>query len=342
MQQKVWLPLLTITGRGRLAGVLACTACLGLLAFAGPVYMLLVYERALPARDTGELLRLTVAMGLLYGLGAVAEIARQRIFAGRGRAIDDLVIEGAAGGGRPVPVRDLDGVYGFLAGPVPAALCDLPFLPVYLAALYLLHPAFAAVGALAAVSIAGCLLAAGRASRAPAERASRLDVQRRTLEARLGGQRPGERSAGGRSRAWTIVHRRLRDEQAAAARSIASAGAVVRALRPAWQSAMLGLGAYLVMVGGCAPASILVAAILLPRVLGPLEIALGQWRTIQSAGASAEKLRAFIVPGRAFAAHAGRTSAPAVQAALRVSGSNARVATTGGRPASGPRPVPAE
>jgi len=53
-----------------------CTAALGLLAFAGPAYMLMVYDRVLPARDAAELLRLTVAMVLLYGLGAGADIAR--------------------------------------------------------------------------------------------------------------------------------------------------------------------------------------------------------------------------------------------------------------------------
>jgi len=336
VQQKVPLSLLLIIGRPRLAAVLGCTAFLSLLAFAGPVYMLLVYDRALPLRDTGELFRLTVAMGLLYGLGALADIARQRIFAARARTIDALVIEGAAGGDRPVPVRDLDGVYAFLAGPAPAALCDLPFLPVYLAALCLLHPTFAVMGTVAALSVAGCLLAAGHASRAPGERAARLDVQRRTLAAQLNGQDLSEASSG-RRRAWVIVHRRLREEQDAAARRVALGAAAVRALRPALQSAMLGLGAYLMMLGACPPASILIAAILLPRVLGPLEIALVQWRNIQSAGASAEKLREFIVFPADNASRTGRSTAPAVRARLRASGSSAKSR-------SGPRPsiVPAE
>lgn len=324
MQNKFPISILLIIGRSRLAAALGCTACLGLLAFAGPVYMLLVYERALPQRDTGELLRLTVAMGLLYGLGAMADIARQRIFAARAGMIDRLTIEGAVVGDRPVPARDLDGVYAFLGSPAPAALCDLPFLPVYLAALYLLHPTFAVMGTVAALSVAGCLLAAGRASRAPAERATRLDAQRRTLAAQLTHPSPCAASGSGRGHAWIIVHRRLREEQDAGARPVALAAAAVRALRPALQSAMLGLGAYLVMLGACPPASILIAAILLPRVLGPLEIALGQWRNIQSAAASAEKLREFLGPAAISASHAGRSVAPSIHVGLRASASKAQ------------------
>ncbi|HET6322597.1 MAG TPA: hypothetical protein VFF87_11140 [Hyphomicrobium sp.] len=321
MQQKIPLSLVLMVGRRPLAAAFACTGLLSLLAFAGPVYMLLVYARALPQRDPGELLRLTAAMGLLYGLAAVADIARQRIFALRARAIDGLVIDGAVAGVRPVPVRDLDGVCAFLTGPAAAALCDLPFLPVYLLALYRLHPAFAAMAAVAALTVAGCLLAANLVSRGPTERAARLDAQRRTLAAQLADRGLSAASAGTRTRAWTTVHRRLREEQDVAARPVMLAAAMVRALRPALQSAMLGLGVYLVMLDMCAPASILIAAILLPRVLGPLEIALGQWRNIQSAGASAEKLRAFIAPAATLAPRAARSTAPAVRATLRASGS---------------------
>lgn len=320
MQQKIPLPVVLIIGRRPLAAAFACTALLSLLAFAGPVYMLLVYARALPQRDPGELLRLTAAMGLLYGLAAVADIARQRIFALRARAIDGLVI--AIAGIRPVPVRDLDGICAFLTGPAAAALCDLPFLPVYLLALYLLHPAFAAMAAVAALTVAGCLLTAALVSRGPTERAARLDAQRRTLAAQLADRGLSAASAGTRTRAWTTVHRRLREEQDVAARPVMLAAAMVRALRPALQSSMLGLGVYLVMLDMCAPASILIAAILLPRVLGPLEIALGQWRNIQSAGASAEKLRAFIAPAATLAPRAARSTAPAVRATLRASGSS--------------------
>jgi len=300
-----------------------CTAALGLLAFAGPAYMLLVYDRVLPARDTAELLRLTVAMVLLYGLGAGADIARQRIFAARAKAIDGLVIEGAIGGDRPVPVRDLDGVYAFLGSAAPAALCDLPLLPIYLAVLYMLHPAFAAMGVAAALSVSACLLAGNRISRAPVERAAYLDAQGRTLAAQLANQGTREASAFGRSRAWIVLHRRFRHEQDTAARPIALAAAAVRALRPALQSAMLGLGAYLAMLGTSEPASILIAAILLPRVLGPLEIALGQWRTIQSAGASAAKLRKVLLLSAALTSHNGRSTAPAIRVRLRASGSSA-------------------
>ena len=108
------------------------------------------------------------------------------------------------------------------------------------------------------------------------------------------------------------------------------AGAIIRALRPAMQSATLGLGVYLAMAGACTSASILAASILLPRVLGPLELAITHWRSFEAARASALRLQQNLArPALADAGRAPPTRA-GVRIILRNSARQARSATGAG------------
>jgi ABC-type protease/lipase transport system fused ATPase/permease subunit len=97
-------------------------------------------------------------------------------------------------------------------------------------------------------------------------------------------------------------------------------GGILRGLRPALQSTMLGLGVYLVMAGSCCPARVFAATILLPRVIGPIETIATHWRMLRSAFQDAKSPN----PARSAAAPAGFTII------VRRSGDYARKATRGG------------
>lgn len=287
------MPRLTrLLGGRHLLAVGLCTAGINILALTGPLYMLLLYGRVLPSRDTDELLTLTLLMLALYALSALLDVTRQRVFARCALRVDRWLIAGAARHMRSRPVHDLDQIRAFLIGHGPSALCDLPWLPFYLAAMFLLHPLFGLLAAGAALSVAGCLLVAERMTGEPAQRAARTAEQRWKVAAAL--SREAGCPAPANRQAWIALNARLRDEQDAAARPAMMAAAVVRALRPALQSATLGLGIYLAMVGACADASILAAAIVLPRVLAPLEMAIAHWRSFKAARRSAARLHSLM------------------------------------------------
>jgi ABC-type protease/lipase transport system fused ATPase/permease subunit len=113
------------------------------------------------------------------------------------------------------------------------------------------------------------------------------------------------------------------------------AGAALRALRPALQSAMLGLGAYLAMTGACHPASMFAASIMLARTLGPLEMAIAHWRSFAVVRQSATRLHAqlsappgsaqpqlpprvqIVLRSRDYARRASGVAAPAPASGLR-------------------------
>ncbi len=188
-----------------------------------------------------------------------------------------------------IPLRDLDQIRSFLVGQAPPALCDLPWLPVYLTVMFLLHPLFGVLAFAAGVSIGGCLLAAERSSQRMAQLAATIAQRRWRLAVHLS-REGGSASAGVPRRAWRALHTQLRDAQDAAVRPMMMSSATLRALRPALQTGTLGLGGYLAMTGACSPAAILIASILMPRVLGPLETAITHWRALKAAYASAVKV----------------------------------------------------
>jgi ABC-type protease/lipase transport system fused ATPase/permease subunit len=265
-----------------------CTAGVNVLALTGPAYMLLLYDRVLPAQAGRQLLVLTLLMLLLYGLSARLDLARHAIFAGCARRADRRLSTQLVKRMRPITVRDLDHVRAFLTGQAPAALCDLPWMPLYLGVMFLLHPLFGLLASTGAVSLVTCALVADRRSATPARAAAQLAARRWALVASL------DSASAQACRSWLVLNARLRDAQDAAARPTVVSAAVLRALRPALQSAMLGLGAYLVMTGACHPAEMLAASIMLARALGPLETAIAHWRCLTAARDSAAQLYALL------------------------------------------------
>jgi ABC-type protease/lipase transport system fused ATPase/permease subunit len=164
-------------------------------------------------------------------------------------------------------------------------------MPLYLGVMFLLHPLFGLLASMGAVSLIGCALVADRRSAIPARAAAQLAARRWALVASLD---PASAQA---CRSWLALNARLRDAQEAAARPTVISAALLRALRPSLQSAMLGLGAYLVMTGACHPAETLAASILLARTLGPLETAIAHWRCLAAALDSATQLYALLSVG---------------------------------------------
>jgi ATP-binding cassette subfamily C protein PrsD len=249
--------------------------------------MLALFGGALQAGAYGEVIVATTIMLGLYGLSAVVDMARQKNVTHCALRIERGATRLARRAG-PGAAKEL-GVFRTLArGPVPAALCDLPLVPLYLAVLHLCHPALGLLAAGGAGSIIGCIALMDRS-------AGRLKSSRRRpirYDASL--QRP------------------------------ALSACALRALRPALQSTMIGLGAYLVATGACHPASVLAAAILLPRVLGPLETITASRKPIGQAYERAMRLATNRSPAnRVGEARCGspqhQSSTPVLQVVLRTS-----------------------
>nr|WP_245258307.1 type I secretion system permease/ATPase [Rhodopseudomonas palustris] len=292
------------------------SAVINLLMLAGPVYMLQVYDRVIPSRSIPTLVALSIAVAACYALQGLFDFLRQRILTRIGAALHAALWEPVVshilrsplrGGGANRGLQlshDLDQVRSFLSGLGPTTLFDLPWMPLYLAACFLLHPYLGWTLVVGAVLLFGIALATEFLTRAPTRDASRSGAARSVqLEA---GRRNAEVVAalGMEQRLIARIGSANDDHLDAQQRNADIAGALgslSKSLRFMLQSALLGLGAYLVIEGEASSGVMIAASILGSRALAPVELAISIWRPFLGARQSWQRLRSALTSAPAQA-----------------------------------------
>jgi ATP-binding cassette subfamily C protein len=191
------------------------------------------------------------------------------------------------------PVQDLDHVRMFLAGSGPIALFDLPWMPFYLGLIYLLHPWLGLLALAGAVTLVGLTFLTDLRSRS-----ATIESNKQTL-ARMGFAEATRRNAeaiAAMGMRGPFVERWSRHSESHLAGQnrvgdvASSYGALSKVLRFVLQSAVLGLGAYLVINGQASAGVMIAASILTSRALAPVEIAIANWRSLLAARQGARRL----------------------------------------------------
>ena len=123
---------------------------INLLYLATPLYMLQMYDRVIPSSSIVTLVMLTLVLLVALLALAVLDIVRSGILARAGIRLDRLlsarivtaVIDNAAaaGGARSQPLRDADTFRQYVTGAGIHAVFDLPWAPIYIAVIFMLHP----------------------------------------------------------------------------------------------------------------------------------------------------------------------------------------------------------
>ena len=282
----------------RVLGALATfSGCINLLLLVPAVYMLQVYDRVLTSRNEGTLLALSVLLVALLGVEAALDRVRSRVLGRVGTQLDekfdapvfDAAYRRAAEGHVEAPAQaftDLSRLREFVAGKGLVALLDVPWMPLFLLVIYLLHPVlgtFALAAALALVALAwynqrsaGPLMQqAGQLSAATQNEAL---AQLRNIEviAALGMQGSLRDRWLKRQQGLLAVSERLGDRSA-------GIGSLSRYTRLTLQSGILGLGAYLVLHEEMSAGGIIAASVLLGRALAPVDLLITQWKGIAAA-----------------------------------------------------------
>ncbi len=271
---------------------------INLLMLTGPLYMLQIYDRVLGSRSEETLLALSILMAFLFATMGVLEYLRGRVLARIGAAIQarlegrvfHAVLARAALSPRPDLVanslRDLDAVQRFVASPVFAAIFDIPFTPLFLAAILVFHPW---LGILALVGGAVLILFTilnQLLTRAPSQQAVAASVSAEQQASQIKNEAEMVRALGMQEAAFQ------RWQQARAAASEANLAfsdkgglftSLSKAFRMFLQSAMLGLAAWLVLRGEVTAGAMIASSILMGRALAPIDLAIGQWKLVEQA-----------------------------------------------------------
>lgn len=281
-----------------------CSGAVNVLALTGPVYMLEVYNDALPSGSPARLATLTALMLALYAASGFLDFARARLMGAAGLRLDrhlsesafaiqqELALKSRHGDGLQ-PLRDLDQIRAFVASAGPTAVFDLPWMPLYLCVIYAMHPLLGALATAGALLLVGLMLLAEVKGRVTLKEASLSAAQRWDFAA--ASYRNAE---AGRAMAlnpnllqrWRTLNAAHGAREHDASRSTVAVAAAIRVARPALQSATLGLGAYLFLSGEASAGAMVAASIILSRALAPLETAIAHWRSFGAAHQSWRRL----------------------------------------------------
>lgn len=290
--------------RHAFAAVALFSALVNVLMLTGSMYMLQVYDRVLPSRSVPTLIALSLIVLALYMLLGIFDWLRQRILSRVGVELDrrlsgpvvstilDHQVRGAPGSIQLS--RDLDGVRSFLSGLGPTAAFDLPWIPLYAGLCFVLHPLLGWLLVAGAAVLVVFALLTEAFSRSPskdavrigAERSAFLEAARRNAEAvaALGmGNRMG--------RLFDRLNHRYVAVNLQASDVTSVLSGLSRCFRYILQSAMLGLGAWLVIHDQASSGVMIASSVLSSRALAPVELAIGSWRPFIAARQSWQRLK---------------------------------------------------
>ena len=269
-----------------------------LLMLTGPIYMLQVYDRVLGSRSEATLVALSILLVVLFIAMGFLDHARGRLFAragGRLQAqLDRRVFAAALSRASVAPSdplshsaqRDLQSIQQFWASPIAGALMDMPWAPIFIAAIFVFHPLLGWLAVAGGALLIAVTLINQFVSREPVLRATRDAVKADQIADKMKSDAEVLRALGMQSAAF---QRWAKAREAALGSNMASTdisggfGAGTKTLRLFLQSAILGLGAWLVLQGELTPGAMIAASIILGRALAPIEQAIGQWALLTRA-----------------------------------------------------------
>lgn len=301
-----------------------------LLLLVTPIYLLQVYDRVLTSSSLETLgyISLLAVAGIAV-LGLMEEIRTRyasrlasRLDIELGEAAFAASVSGARGAtGDVLPLRDLASARALLTSRGFFALFDLPFVPVFMLILYVIHPVLlwvtlAGLALMLLVVIANQLAMrrvgrdAAEASHASLNTAQQFGRNFETVQA-LG-------MSGNVAERWGRIFGRAVTINDEAARTNSVYGGIARVVRMGQQIAILGIGAWLVLAGEMTGGMIFASSIISGRVLAPIDQIVGLWRQMAEGWVAAKRLVS--LAGDYSAANAPRTALPDLSGLIDVQG----------------------
>ncbi len=296
-----------LNSRKAFIGVGVFSAFINILMLTGPLYMLQVYDRVLASGSVSTLTAITVLMVTMYAFMGFFDFIRSRILVriadkfehdvGK-RTFDIWMKQGLFGraGQRVRPLQDVAAIKQFLSGPGPATFFDMPWAPVFIAVMFLLHWSLGVLGIIGATIIFGFAWLNERTTRRPMAEAQAMRV-RGQMFADIAHRNADAIAAMGMGadmqKKWGGYAARAAEQTVRGADRLGGITAYSKAFRMFIQSAILGWGAYLAVHQIITPGTMIAGSIIMGRALAPIQMALGQWRSFIGARQAFHRLNKF-------------------------------------------------
>ena len=266
---------------------------INLLQLVPTIYMLQLYDRVVPTGNRSTLLLLTLIMIVLFLTMGSLEWVRSQILVRVSSRLETLLNERlfqvaykqslytGGQGASSQPLDDLTSLRQFMTGNGLFAFFDVPWMPVYIAVMFIFHPWYGwmAVGT-SIILIIIAIIQEKSTSKLLGE-ANALDVIGRGLvnknlrNAEIIESMGMLQNIQGR---WLEGTRQVLFLQAKASSRAGLISGLSKIIRLSSQSLVLGLGAYLVIEHEITPGLMIGGSILLGRALAPIDLMIGTWK----------------------------------------------------------------
>ncbi|RXK12295.1 type I secretion system permease/ATPase [Halarcobacter mediterraneus] len=277
---------------------------INLLMLVPPLYMLQLYDRVITSRSEETLYFLTGIVIVLFITMALLEIVRSKLLIRIGNKIDSLLSQRVfdilfdfankfPGKANSTPLSDLTQIRQFMTGNGLFAFFDAPWIPIYLAVLFMFHPyfgffaIFAAIVLLSFAIINEYVTKEKLAESNNLSRASSIYVDSNLRNAEVVNAM-GMKSAIRKS--WQERYFGFLNAQNDASNKAGVWSNISKISRMMFQSMMLGLGGYLAINMEVSPGMMIAGSIIMGRALAPIDLITNSWKGFSSARDSYERL----------------------------------------------------
>ena len=296
--------------RGAFIFLFSLSGIINVLALTGSFYMLQIYDRALTSGSIPTLLALSALAIGLYLFQGLFDVIRSQVLVRIGARLDKKIAPLAHQVAIDMPRfgfstaealergRDVDTVRGFLGGQGPVALFDLPWMPLYLIFVYLLHPLLGALTFGGAFVLIVLTIATELMTRRLAGASHQAGITRNAIADSNARNADILRAMGFADRAVSRFNQANAEHLKLQTRTndiSGTFGAISRVLRMILQSAILGLGAYLTIQGELSSGAIIAASVASARAMAPVDMAISNWKGVVAARTAWQRLKETVI-----------------------------------------------
>ncbi|MEW5057688.1 MAG: type I secretion system permease/ATPase [Cycloclasticus sp.] len=296
------------------------------------IYMLQLYDRVITSGSESTLLMLTLIVLVLFITMGLLEWARSQILVRVSARLETLLSErlyGAAfkqalysGGAKASsqPIDDLTGLRQFLTGNGLFAFFDAPWLPIYIAVLFMFHVSYGVMAIITVIILSLLAVLNEKMTGSKLKKANEQAIVARGLINKNLRNAEVVESMGmleGIRKRWQEGAQKVLVLQAKASTHAGAITSVSKTFRMLAQSLILGLGAYLALKQEITPGLMIAGSILLGRALAPIDLMISSWKGFVAARGQYERLNGILLK---IPADTERMSLPAPSGALDVNG----------------------
>jgi len=294
--------------RREFAVVMIFSMVVNLLMLTPTLYMLQVFDRVMVSQNELTLVALTLIMLFLFAVMGFAEWSRSRLLVRAGVRLDQQLnsrvfnasFEAYLNQLEHNPVQaftDLTNVRQFLTGNGVFAFMDVPWIPIYVVVLYLLHPMLGALALVFAALMIVMAVVSHRLTYLSLEQSTEAGVQANTyVHSKLRNAEVIESLGmlGDLRRRWMTRHQHYLTLNSRAHDMGHRIQASSKFLRYTQQSLSLGAGALLVINGELTAGAMIAGNVLMTRALQPIDMMVSTWKSFLAARTAFVRLEALL------------------------------------------------